>query len=100
MARQQRELECDTHLVPIDPRDGCPYCVRFVEAAPDPEKMSRDERLEELERWLLSQRSLPQDLFYRRVELLVGRPVGAYELEDPDMLMRRAMRPRRRDDWW
>ncbi len=97
---KRREMECDTHLVPIDLRDGCPYCVRFVEMAPDPEKMSRDERLEELERWLLSERSLPPDLFYRRVEQLVGRPVGAYELEDPDTLMRRAMRPRRRDDWW
>ena len=94
------QLECDIHLVPIDPVEGCSYCVRFVEAAPDPEKMSREERLEELERWLLSERSLPHDVFYRRVEALVGRPVGAYELEDPDMLMRRAARPRRRDDWW
>ena len=98
-SRQKRVTECETHLVPVDD-DGCQYCVRFVETAPDVAKMSRAERLDELERWLLSTNSLPAGLLYQRIEQLVGRPVGAYELDDPDMLMRRAMRPRRQwDDW-
>jgi len=35
-----------------------------------------------------------------RIEQLVGRPVMPWELEEPDMLMRRAQRPRRQDGYW
>jgi hypothetical protein len=96
----RRHTECDVHLVPIDSRRGCPYCLRFLAAAPDPQELSSADRLDELERWLLSERSVPPGVLLARIEQLVGRPVMPWELEEPDMLMRRAQRPRRQDGYW
>ncbi len=100
MSARRRADECDTHLVPIDPMDGCRYCLRYLADAPDPDDMTRAERLDELERWLLCDTSVPQEPRLRRIERLIGRQVSLYELEDPDRLMQRAFRPRRTDwDW-
>ncbi len=50
-------------------------------------------RIEELERWLLANRSVPEELFYARIEALVGRRISPHELDDPDTLIQRAQRP-------
>ncbi len=97
---EQMIRECDIHLVPILNREGCHYCLRFLAEAPDPEQISTAARLDELERWLLAEPSVPAALLRQRIEQLVGRPVASYELDDPDTLMRRAQRPRRRFDYW
>jgi hypothetical protein len=91
--------ECDIHLFPITDEKGCCYCLRFLEAAPDPSELSTVTRVEELERWLLANRSVPEHLFYARVEALVGRRISPHELDDPDTLIRRAQRPGRTYDW-
>jgi hypothetical protein len=96
-------FECDVHLVPIDPVEGCSYCLRFLEDYPDVEQFTQAQRLEELERWLMAEPSVPIDMLYRRIEALVGRRISMHELDDPDLLLRRAQRPRRDpdwDDWW
>ncbi|MBA4180911.1 MAG: hypothetical protein C0506_10020 [Anaerolinea sp.] len=97
-------LECDVHLVPLSPGEPCAYCLRFLESAPDPDQIPPAVRLDELERWLTATPAVPLELLYRRIEQLVGRPISLHELEDPDLLMRRAQRPRRLgglyDDFW
>ena len=95
----RRALECDIHLVPILDEDGCTYCVRFLEHAPDASQLSATTRIEELERWLLASRSVPEDMYYARIEALVGRRISPHELDDPDTLIRRAQRPGRSYDW-
>ena len=75
------------------------YCIRFLEDAPDPSQLSTDARLEELERWLMADRSVPDDMLFNRIEALVGRRISMHELDNPDVLMRRAQRPSRWDDW-
>ncbi|MGE3073564.1 MAG: hypothetical protein AB7N24_05680 [Dehalococcoidia bacterium] len=97
MARTARE--CDIHLVPIQDERGCVYCVRFLEEAPDASELSMTTRIEELERWLLANRSVPEHMFYERVEALVGRRISPHELDDPDLLIQRAQRPSRNYDW-
>jgi hypothetical protein len=95
----RQALECDIHLVPILDEKGCRYCVRFLEDAPDASQLSTTTRVEELERWLLASRSVPEDLYYARIEALVGRRISPHELDDPDTLIRRAQRPGRTYDW-
>ena len=99
MVTVRRALECDVHLVPILDERGCTYCVRFLEAAPDVSELSTITRVEELERWLMANRSVPEHMFYARVEALVGRRISPHELDDPDTLIRRAQRPGRNYDW-
>ena len=99
MVMARRILECDIHLVPIVDGRGCTYCVRFLEDAPDVSLLSMTTRIEELERWLLANRSVPEELFYERVEALVGRRISPHELDDPDLLIQRAQRPSRNDAW-
>lgn len=91
--------ECDVHLVPYPSERGCTYCLRFLEEAPDPSQLSSFARLEELERWLMAERSVPEHLYHQRIEALVGRRISLYELDNPDLLMRRAQRPSRFNDW-
>ncbi|MEO8539141.1 MAG: hypothetical protein ABI577_05325 [bacterium] len=91
--------ECDIHLVPFAREQGCTYCIRFLEAAPSPSLLSVEVKVEELERWLLATRSVPEDMFYARIEALVGRRISPHELDDPDTLIRRAQRPGRTYDW-
>jgi hypothetical protein len=38
-------------------------------------------------------------MYYRRIEQLVGRQISLTELNDPDLLMKRAQRPSRQWDW-
>jgi hypothetical protein len=97
-----REAECDIHLVPFDEAEGCRYCLRFLEAPPDPDLMSPAMRLEELEQWLTAQRSVPEQLLYGRIEQLLGWRLSVHELDDPDLVLRRAQRPRRdaMADYW
>jgi hypothetical protein len=95
----RQALECDIHLVPILDETGCLYCVRFLEDAPDASQLSTTTRIEELERWLLASRSVPEHLYYARIEALVGRRISPHELDDPDTLIRRAQRPGRNYDW-
>ena len=99
MAVARPALECDIHLFPLTLERWCPYCVRFLETAPDASELSKEARLEELERWLLAERSVPEHMLYERVEALVGRRISMHELDNPDVLMRRAQRPNRWDDW-
>ncbi len=99
MVATTRVIECDIHLVPFERHRGCVYCLRFLEDAPDPATLSQPAKLEELERWLLAERSVPEDLLYRRIEALVGRRISLHELDDPDLLLRRAQRPARQWDW-
>lgn len=99
MARPRRQLECDIHLVPIVDERGCGYCLRFLADAPDARDLSMTTRIEELERWLLANRSVPEELYYARIEALVGRRISPHELDDPDTLIERAQRPGRRYDW-
>lgn len=96
------EAECDIHLVPFDDREGCRYCLRFLEAPPDPDLLAPAMRLEELEQWLTARRSVPERLLYARIEQLLGRRLSVHELDDPDLLLRRAQRPRRdaMADYW
>ncbi len=91
--------ECDVHLVPMDPSEGCVYCLRFLAEAPDPELLPMTVRLSELEQWLTARRSVPDEMLYERIEQLVGRKISLHELRDPDELLRRAQRPRRNFDW-
>jgi hypothetical protein len=97
-----REAECDIHLVPFDEAEGCRYCLRFLASPPDPELMAPAMRLEELEQWLTARRSVPEHLVYARIEQLLGRRLSIHELDNPDLLMRRAQRPRRDRfaDYW
>lgn len=99
MVIARRVLECDVHLVPIQDERGCTYCVRFLEDAPDVSLLSMTTRIEELERWLVANRSVPEHMFYERVEALVGRRISPHELDDPDLLIQRAQRPSRNYDW-
>ena len=99
MAAAATTLECEIHLFPISRESWCVYCLRFLEDAPDPSELSTDARLEELERWLTAERSVPDDLLFNRIEALVGRRISTHELDNPDVLMRRAQRPSRWDDW-
>ncbi|MBK9613572.1 hypothetical protein [Candidatus Amarobacter glycogenicus] len=99
MARIARALECDIHLVPFHDERGCGYCLRFLREAPDARDLSTSARMEELERWLLANRSVPEELFYSRIEALVGRRISPHELDDPDLLIQRAQRPGRTYDW-
>lgn len=96
------KAECDIHLVPFDEATGCPYCLRFLAAPPDPGLMAPAMRLEELEQWLMTRRSVPEELLYSRIEQLLGRRLSIHELDDPDTLMRRTQRPQRHHamDWW
>lgn len=88
--------ECDVHLVPIDGAGaGCPYCLRFLANAPDPDALSMAQRLDELERWLTATPSVDAELIYQRIEQLAGRKVSLQELSDPDLFLRRLRRPRR-----
>ncbi len=101
--RDRTVVECDVHLVPIEASEGCGYCLRFLEDYPDVGQLTDAQRLEELERWLTSDPSVPVDLLYRRIEALMGRRISIHELDDPDLLLLRAQRPRRNsewDDWW
>ena len=86
--------ECDVHLVPIDGA-GCPYCLRFLAVAPDPDTLTMADRLDELERWLTAEPSVDAELIYQRIERLAGRKVSLQELANPDMFLRRLRRPRR-----
>lgn len=97
-----REAECDIHLVPFEEAKGCRYCLRFLEAPPDPNLMTPAMRLEELEQWLTARPSVPEHLLYARIEQLLGRRLSIHELDDPDLLLRRAQRPRRDPaaDYW
>jgi alkylhydroperoxidase family enzyme len=99
MAAFASNLECDVHLVPFVRELGCTYCRRFLETAPDPKDMAMSVRLDELERWLTARRSVPEQMYYRRIEQLVGRQISLTELNDPDLLMKRAQRPSRQWDW-
>jgi len=92
-------LECDIHLVPLVRGQGCAYCLRFLEEAPDADELSPGVRMDELERWLTAGHSVPDELIYRRIEALVGRRISIDELDHPDELLRRAQRPRRRGGW-
>lgn len=96
------EAECDIHLVPFEAGEGCRYCLRFLEAPPDPKQMAPAMRLEELEQWLTARRSAPEHLLYARIEQLLGRRLSIHELDDPDLLLLRAQRPRRdaMADYW
>jgi hypothetical protein len=96
------EAECDIHLVPFEVGEGCRYCLRFLEAPPDPKQMAPAMRLEELEQWLTARRSAPEHLLYARIEQLLGRRLSIHELDDPDLLLLRAQRPRRdaMADYW
>ena len=97
-------LECDVHLVPLRSGGPCPYCLRFLESAPAVEGLTAPVRMDELERWLMATPVVPLELLYRRIEQLVGRPISVHELDDPDLLMRSVMRPRRGrshfDEFW
>ena len=99
MRSLRASFDCDIHLFPIPDENGCRYCLRFLEEAPDPSELTTVTRVEELERWLLANRSVPDHLFYARVEALVGRRISPHELDDPDTLIRRAQRPGRTYDW-
>lgn len=96
--------ECDIHLVPLAVGASCSYCLRFLECAPDAAELPVAVRVEELERWLTAAASVPMELLYRRIEQLVGRQISLHELDDPDLLIRRAQHPRRSafhyDDFW
>lgn len=92
--------ECDIHLVPLERGQGCAYCLRFLADAPDADELPPAVRMDELERWLTAGHSVPDELIYRRIEQLVGRRISIDELDDPDELIRRAQRPRRRGDFW
>ncbi len=96
------EAECDIHLVPFDEAEGCRYCLRFLEAPPDPDLMASAMRLEELEQWLTARPSVPEHLLYTRIEQLLGRRLSIHELDEPDLLLRRARLPRRQPmaDYW
>lgn len=98
VARQVRN-ECDIHLVPFEREEGCRYCLRFLEDPPNVSVLSLEIRLEELERWLLANRSVPEEMLYARIEALVGRRISLHELDDPDTLIRRARQPGRVYDW-
>lgn len=91
--------ECDIHLVPFERERGCVYCIRFLEQAPSTANLSMQTKIDELERWLLATRSVPEEMFYERIEALVGRRISPHELDDPDTLIRRAQRPGRHYDW-
>jgi len=93
-------FECDVHLVPIVDANGCVYCLRFLESPPEASALSGPARLEELERWLSAARSVPEELLYERIEALVGRRISIHELDDPDLLLRRAQRPGHNFDYW
>jgi hypothetical protein len=99
MAAASLALECDIHLVPFEWERGCVYCIRFLEEAPNPSELSTEVKVEELERWLLANRSVPDEMLYARIEALVGRRISPHELNDPDTLIRRAQRPGRHYDW-
>ncbi len=92
--------ECDIHLVPFERATGCRYCLRFLEDAPKADDLPMTVRLTELEQWLSARRSVPEELLYRRIEALVGRSISLHELDDPDLLLRRAQQPRRNWDYW
>lgn len=66
---------------------------------PNPAELSLEIKIEELERWLLANRSVPEDMLFARIEALVGRRISPHELDDPDTLIRRAQRPGRQYDW-
>jgi len=99
VARVRTSAECDIHLVPFATGEGCHYCLRFLEDAPDVACLPLEVRIEELERWLMANRSVPDDLLYARIEALVGRRISPHELDDPDTLIRRAQHPGRYTDW-
>ena len=61
-------IECDNHLFPISREHGCVYCVRFLKEAPAASELSKEARLEELERWLTAERSVPENMLFDRVE--------------------------------
>jgi len=88
--------DCDIHLVPFERTVGCGYCLRFLAAAPKADSLPLAVRIEELEQWLTAERSVPAELFYERIEELAGRRISMHELDDPDLLLRRVQRPRRR----
>ena len=88
--------ECDIHLVPFERTVGCGYCLRFLAAAPKADSLPLAVRIEELEQWLTAERSVPAELLYERIEELAGRRISVHELDDPDLLLRRVQRPRRR----
>jgi hypothetical protein len=94
VVREPTVRECDVHLVPIA-GEGCPYCLRFLADAPDPDALGMPERLDELERWLTAAPSVDAELIYRRIEQLAGRQVSLQELANPDLFLRRLRRPRR-----
>jgi hypothetical protein len=100
MATTRFTAECDVHLTPMDPAEGCHYCLRFLADPPDVDDLPAGVRMDELEQWLMATRSVPADMLYRRIEQLVGRSISMHELEDPDRLMERARRPKRQWDWW
>lgn len=86
---------CEIHLVPIVSEEGCAYCLRFLRDAPDPYDMPPGARADELEQWLLMAYAVDSELIYRRIEDLLGRPVGLEELEEPGDLLEEAQRPLR-----
>ena len=95
--------ECDIHLVPLADGADCAYCLRFLRTAPPADDLPAAVKLDELEQWLTARPSVPMEMLYERIEALVGRSISMHELDDPDLLLRRAQRPRRRsmdwDDW-
>lgn len=86
---------CEIHLVPIVNGAGCRYCLRFLRNAPDPFEMPPGARSDELEQWLVMAHAVDSELIYRRIEDLLGRPVGLEELEYPDELLQEVQRPLR-----
>jgi hypothetical protein len=95
-----RDRECDIHLVPLADAEDCGYCLRFLATAPPADELPAAVKLEELEQWLTATPAVPLELLYRRIEALVGRSISLHELDNPDLLLRRAQRPRRRNDFW
>lgn len=96
------ERDCEIHLVPIT-AESCVYCLRFLGDPPDATEMPPSMRIAELEQWLLSTRSVPEELLYRRIEQLLGRMLGLHELDEPERLLQEVLNPRLArmwdDDW-
>lgn len=69
--------------------DGCPQCLAWFAAPPDPVTMTPEEREAEMERHG-GTLTVPFDVVHRRVEQLLGRTVQAFEFADLPRLRREA----------
>jgi hypothetical protein len=77
------ELEhCPNCRVTWTPPEPCDVCVAEWLTRPDPERMTPAERVAEMNT-LDAVLSVPFEMFHKRIERLVGRPVWTHEMASP-----------------